>query len=608
MKRSLDGESYIREITGNRIASGLSDGYNGDEKIPQKMYEVRMILYKYMPLERKGFWTDYTLRFTQPSAFNDPFDCLPSYSFIPEQLMPEYSGFGELAALFYGMEKDSARFNDDTAIFCMSEVWDSVLMWAHYADSHKGFAVGFDVSHPFFDFEKPYGTRKVKYCKSRPKSTEIDIKDELYYKLDVWSYEQEWRLCREVYKADQTINDSIFLFRLPRESVKSVRFGICMPEHEKMEIYKKVSGTGIQCYQVMRNYQTYALHSVEFEDFLSLQRRHYILQKEFEQADTPPKPPDQAFKTADAVRDSLERCAEILNRIMGQTYQKFGGRINESNIKEYSRTIGIYKNDLEAINCLPVRFDLCDRSISREVYENRIKHIQTNFDQCIYQLTGLIDSMNQSAHGLLPNTGEYLTMKIKEKTSGAASAFASSVSWSAKYLEEQEFQKVIAGITFDEDFQKMHADDEGWRTGQKIAKRWYEMKYHALEARNETDLKRYRTTRMEWARAGISDSDMESDEIESYIKNVCQYEQGSVPALREEADPYTGILSADKRRQIRERLFFFDVVQANGGFVSGGYDGKEEDRRRARIKKQLINGGIRESDAREYMRMLPAQL
>lgn len=34
-----------------------------------------MILYKYMSLERKNFWTDYKLRFTQPSTFNDPFDC-----------------------------------------------------------------------------------------------------------------------------------------------------------------------------------------------------------------------------------------------------------------------------------------------------------------------------------------------------------------------------------------------------------------------------------------------------------------------------------------------------------------------------------------------------
>lgn len=76
-----------------------------------------------MSLARKEFWENYQLRFTQPSAFNDPFDCLPSYSFLPEHLMPGHAGFGELASLFYGLEKDTAKFNDDTAIFCMSEVW-----------------------------------------------------------------------------------------------------------------------------------------------------------------------------------------------------------------------------------------------------------------------------------------------------------------------------------------------------------------------------------------------------------------------------------------------------------------------------------------------------
>ena len=308
-----------------------------------------MILYKYMSLERKNFWTDYKLRFTQPSAFNDPFECLPSYSFIPEQLMPKHAGFGELAALFYGLEKDSSQFNDDTVIFCMSQVWDSVLMWAHYADSHKGFAVGFDMSHPFFDFEKPYGTRKVRYCKSRPKSTEINIMDEMYYKLDVWSYEQEWRLCRDVYKADETINNNIYLFRIPKESIKSVYFGICMPENEKMDMYQRVLQTGIQCYQVMRNYQTFDLYSIEFEDFLSLQCRYHILQRDLEQANTSLKPPDRTLRTADIVTESLERCAEILSLIIGQTYQKFDNNIDESNIKEYSDAIAVHVKDLEKI-------------------------------------------------------------------------------------------------------------------------------------------------------------------------------------------------------------------------------------------------------------------
>lgn len=231
-----------------------------------------MILYKYMSLERKNFWTDYKLRFTQPSAFNDPFDCLPSYSFIPEQLMPGYAGFEELAALFYGLEKDSSQFNDDTAIFCMSQVWDSILMWAHYADSHKGFVVGFDMSHPFFDFGKPFGTRRVK---------------------------------------------------------------LCMPENEKMDMYQKASRAGIQCYQVMRNYQTFDLHSIDFEDFLSLQRKYYIMQRDLEQANIPSKQPSQTLRTADIVTGSLERCAEILSSIIEQTYRKLF--INPTNFPYFSR-------------------------------------------------------------------------------------------------------------------------------------------------------------------------------------------------------------------------------------------------------------------------------
>lgn len=390
-----------------------------------------MILYKYMSLERKNFWTDYKLRFTQPSAFNDPFDCLPSYSFIPEQLMPGYAGFEELAALFYGLEKDSSQFNDDTAIFCMSQVWDSILMWAHYADSHKGFVVGFDMSHPFFDFGKPFGTRRVK---------------------------------------------------------------LCMPENEKMDMYQKASRAGIQCYQVMRNYQTFDLHSIDFEDFLSLQRKYYIMQRDLEQANIPSKQPSQTLRTADIVTGSLERCAEILSSIIEQTYQKFDNKINESNIKEYSDAIQVYAKALEEINCLPDAFHLCDSSISREVYETRIKHIQKNFDNCIYHVIGLIQHMLQSAQGQLPDTEEYLSTKINEKIGGAVSSFASSVSWAAIFLEEQEFRKIINKITFEEGFQKMHANDEGWQNGQKIVKRWYEMKHSALEISNTTALERYRTT------------------------------------------------------------------------------------------------------------------
>lgn len=35
-------------------------------------------------------------------------------------------------------------------ILCLAEAPDNLLMWAHYADCHRGFVVQFDDTHPFF--------------------------------------------------------------------------------------------------------------------------------------------------------------------------------------------------------------------------------------------------------------------------------------------------------------------------------------------------------------------------------------------------------------------------------------------------------------------------
>lgn len=35
-----------------------------------------------------------------------------------------------------------ARFG----LLCFSEVWDSILLWSHYAEKHAGIVLGFDVS------------------------------------------------------------------------------------------------------------------------------------------------------------------------------------------------------------------------------------------------------------------------------------------------------------------------------------------------------------------------------------------------------------------------------------------------------------------------------
>lgn len=37
------------------------------------------------------------------------------------------------------------QLSANNGVLCMSKGWESTLMWAHYGDSHKGMALGFDV-------------------------------------------------------------------------------------------------------------------------------------------------------------------------------------------------------------------------------------------------------------------------------------------------------------------------------------------------------------------------------------------------------------------------------------------------------------------------------
>ncbi|MER8903444.1 DUF2971 domain-containing protein [Mesorhizobium sp. M0772] len=88
------------------------------------------------------------------------------------------------------------HLNVNNGVICMSKDWDSPLMWAHYADSHKGMVLGFDVPDKAF--------YQVEYQKKRPTLADMglntldditpdDIKRLIRTKAEGWSYEQEYR-------------------------------------------------------------------------------------------------------------------------------------------------------------------------------------------------------------------------------------------------------------------------------------------------------------------------------------------------------------------------------------------------------------------------------
>ena len=113
-----------------------------------------------------------------------------------------------------------------------SEEKDSILLYSHYADSHKGICVGFapkELCHSMVFSGGKGEVRRVLYFRKWPpidplRSPTIACTS----KHDIWSYEKEWRLFvvgRGNNGHNWPLPEDAYSFG--REAIKSVTFGCC---------------------------------------------------------------------------------------------------------------------------------------------------------------------------------------------------------------------------------------------------------------------------------------------------------------------------------------------------------------------------------------------
>jgi hypothetical protein len=237
-------------------------------------------LFKYFEPARTDVIESSTIRLTQPLDFNDPFEFKPvvssvatkeefnslfeemiddqveetlaSYpsevrSLIPKEQLVKVTrklfknNEGSIDSHLKKLGKEAARvFNEKSneliGVLCLTEKKDNLLMWSHYADSHKGFCVKFDTSDSFFDSRRGakdefYHLREVKYLPERPNNTLSNMSgiDLLLLKSDVWAYENEWRFCGVLNDSDVQMNigtTDIHLFKYPQRIVKEIIMGV----------------------------------------------------------------------------------------------------------------------------------------------------------------------------------------------------------------------------------------------------------------------------------------------------------------------------------------------------------------------------------------------
>jgi len=133
-------------------------------------------------------------------------------------------------------------------IYSLSETYNDELLWAHYANSHKGYCIEYDLELLLETYPTaPVYSFPVKYSKHPPEVglNDLSDKDSIIkklgaYKSERWKYEKEYRII--TYEG----GEHAYNF----QAVKAIYFGLRMPEPWKKEIMNRLKGRGIEYYQI----------------------------------------------------------------------------------------------------------------------------------------------------------------------------------------------------------------------------------------------------------------------------------------------------------------------------------------------------------------------
>jgi hypothetical protein len=114
-----------------------------------------MLLYKYCDAGGIEILRSRTIRLSRPRAFNDPFDVNPHIG--------RFNGPVEMGAKIF------AKISD-IVVLSLAENCLSLLMWAHYAQHHRGFLIGVNGGGRIFDdgLVARLPLDAVSYCHHRP--------------------------------------------------------------------------------------------------------------------------------------------------------------------------------------------------------------------------------------------------------------------------------------------------------------------------------------------------------------------------------------------------------------------------------------------------------
>jgi hypothetical protein len=177
--------------------------------------------------------SNWQLKVGRISELNDPFEFIPGVSNANKNTSP-----GIVEQIQGGLLD---FYNFKFGILCFSESIKDPVLWSHYADSHKGIALGFDYLMGPSILEVNYNpdrvTVDVNEFFNMPEKQQIKLVNSvLSSKAPSWAYEKEYRVLIEL--EDCELIDGLYFKTIPEDFLYEVVLGIRC-EYEKDD-FKKI--------------------------------------------------------------------------------------------------------------------------------------------------------------------------------------------------------------------------------------------------------------------------------------------------------------------------------------------------------------------------------
>lgn len=147
------------------------------------------------------------------------------------------------------LKKYVNNFSENFEIFrmtCLTKIENNLLMWAHYANNHKGICVGYEIK-----IDSDILLKKIKYTgmEIKRKNSEdifenmekiLTLEDSFFIKHKNWSYENEYRIVH--------LDSSTLYYN--NVVVKEIIFGLECLEDNKLKIFNILKEKNIKFYEM----------------------------------------------------------------------------------------------------------------------------------------------------------------------------------------------------------------------------------------------------------------------------------------------------------------------------------------------------------------------